>query len=419
MANNNQAVEQPEKSVSDSALVGRQSIYDRDLNVIAYELLYRTEEQTSQAPAKFDGNVATTKVMLNTFLEIGLDNIVNGKIAFINLTEDFLLGEFEIPVFGHKVVMEVLEDVKPSAEVIQGIKSLKEKGFDIALDDFSFQEEFMPLIEHADLIKVDITLLDKAALEGHVSKIKQEREIKLLAEKIETQEEYDFCKSLGFDFFQGYFLEKPHIVKGQKLPANKLAILQLLTKLQNPDVEIDELEKLIVNDASLSFKLIRYVNSPAYNTGQNITSIKQVLMLLGLNNLRQWVTLIALSGIDDKPSDLIRISLVRAKMCENIAEIAKQKSPQEFFLLGLFSLLDAMLDQPLAQILKAIPIKQELKNALLKHEGMRGNILQCVIAYEHGDIANLKCGKIKTSLMRKIYLESLEWVEAALSGLAK
>lgn len=403
---------------AESALVGRQSIYDKDLNVYAYELLYRSSESTSLAPHKFDGNVATTQVMLNTFLELGLDNIVGDKPAFINLTEDFIVGTFRIPKFDHDVILEILEDVKPTEQVIKGISDLKNKGFVIALDDFSFAAELLPLVRLADFIKVDITLLGKTELASYIKTLKKTFKGKLLAEKIETQEEYEYCRELGFEYFQGYFLEKPKIVKGQKLPSNKLAILQLLAKLQDPDVKIEDLEKLVANDASLSFKLIRYVNSPVYNTGQNITSIKQVLLLLGLENLKQWVTLIVISGIDDKPSDLIRISLIRAKMCVDLAERAKQENPHEFLFIGLFSILNAMLDQELDVILKSIPIKRSVKEALLEHKGVGGRILKSVIAYEHGDLAALKKTKIKASLLRKSYLSSIKWADDVLSGIA-
>ncbi len=404
------------KSVSDSAYIGRQSIYDRKLNVYAYELLYRSEEMSGQAPAEFDGNMATSNVMMNTFFELGLDTIVGNKIAFINLTQDFIDGTIEIPAFKNKVVLEVLENIEPSQKTIDGMISLKQKGFDIALDDFSFEEKMMPLIDYADLIKVDITLLSRSQLEKHVLLIKKEKKIKLLAEKIETKEEFDHCKSLGFDYYQGYFLEKPSIVKGQKMPANKVALLQLLIKLQNPDVEIDELEKLIVNDASLTFKLMRYINSPAFNVDRNITSIKQILMILGLNNLKQWMTLIVISGIDDKPSDLIRISLVRAKMCVKLAETTKQKNSQEYFLLGIFSMLDAMLDQDLETILNSMPLKQELKKALLNYEGIHGSILKCIIAYERGDVKSMRCGKIPKKLLRQFYLASLSWADETVAG---
>ncbi len=406
------------ESVSDTALVGRQSIYDRKLNVHAYELLYRAEELAEQAPDEFDGNMATSKVMMNTFFNIGLEAIVGNKIAFINLTQDFIHGTLDVPAFSNKVVLEVLEDIEPNQKTIDGMILLKQKGFDIALDDFSFKENMMPLIDYADLIKVDITLLSKQELEKNILIMKRNSKLKLLAEKIETQEEFDHCKSLGFDYFQGYFLEKPNIVKGKHMPANKMAILQLLMKLQDPDVEIDELEKLIVNDASLSFKLMRYINSPAFNIGKNVTSIKQILVILGLNNLKQWMTLIIISDIDDKPSDLIRISLVRAKMCVKLAEITKQENPQEYFLLGLFSILDAMLDEDLKKILAAMPINSELKNALLNYKGIRGSILKCVIAYERGDMKGLRCGNIPKKILRKSYLAALAWADGTVAGLS-
>ena len=396
--------------------MGRQSIYDVNLDVFAYELLYRPAEGQNFAPSQFDGNKATSEVMLNTFLEIGLENIAGQKRAFINMTEQFVDGSIEIPLPKDSIVVEVLEDIKPTENVIKGLKALKENGYVIALDDFVFDEELMPLVPYADIIKVDLMELNQDDLKKHVTELKAKSNVKLLAEKVETQQEFDFCITLGFDYFQGYFLEKPIIVEGKKMPANKIAILQLISRLQDPNVEVDELQELIKTDVSLTYKVLRYINSPGFNLDIEVTSIKQALLLLGLNTLKHWMTLIVLSELSDKSSDIIRKVLTRAKMCELMATVIGQKNTEDYFLVGMFSMLDVMMDQEMANILKSIPIREELKASILNRKGKEGKVLNLVIAYDHGDWDSMKSGTINPGSLRKAYLSAIDWTEQTMSG---
>ena len=403
---------------NNAALVGRQTIYDIEMEIFAYELLYRPAAGQNFAPSQFDGNKATSEVMLNTFLEIGLENIVSHKRAFINMTEQFVDGSIDIPLPKESIVIEVLEDIKPTENVKKGLLELKNNGYVIALDDFVFDAELMPLVPFADIIKVDLMQISQSDLKTHVNALKENSNVKLLAEKVETLQEFEFCKSLGFDYFQGYFLEKPVVIEGQKMPANKIAILQLINRLQDPKVEVDELQELIKTDVSLSYKVLRYINSPGFNLGTEVTSIKQALMLLGLNTLKHWMTLVVLSGLSDKSSDIIQKVLTRAKMCELIAGVIKQKNQEDYFLVGMFSMLDAMMDQEMSVILKSIPIRQELKDALLKHKGKEGKVLSLVIAYEHGDWESMRAGTINPSSLQKAYLTAISWADQTMSGLA-
>ena len=400
-----------------SALVGRQTIYDSQLEIFAYELLYRPAAGQNFAPSQFDGNKATSEVMLNTFLEIGLENIVNEKRAFINMTEQFVDGSIDIPLPKESIVIEVLEDIKPTENVKQGLLELKNNGYVIALDDFVFDEELMPLVPFADIIKVDLMQISQSDLKIHVMALKENSNVKLLAEKVETLQEFEFCKTLGFDYYQGYFLEKPVVIEGQKMPANKIAILQLINRLQDPKVEVDELQELIKTDVSLSYKVLRYINSPGFNLGTEVTSIKQALMLLGLNTLKHWMTLVVLSGLSDKSSDIIQKVLTRAKMCELIAGVIKQQNQEDYFLVGMFSMLDAMMDQEMPIILKSIPIRQELKDALLNHKGKEGKVLSLVIAYEHGDWDAMRAGTINPQSLQNAYLSAISWADQTMSGL--
>jgi EAL and modified HD-GYP domain-containing signal transduction protein len=214
--------------------VGRQPIYTRKLDVCAYELLFRSNE-TNRAQV-VNGNQATSQVILNTFMEIGLDTIVGQKRAFINLTRDFLLQEYSAVFPAKRVVLEVLEDVPVDAALIAAVRRLSAQGYTIALDDFVYHERLRPLVEVADIIKVDVLALDRKTLSEHSTLLRQYN-VQLLAEKVETQDAFKFCKALGFDYFQGYFFCKPEIIKGHRVPANRLATLQLLARLRDPDVE--------------------------------------------------------------------------------------------------------------------------------------------------------------------------------------
>ena len=379
------------------ALVGRQTIYSSNLDVFGYELLFRDISNQDVAPKNLDGDLATTNVMLNTFFEIGLENVVGNKKAFINLTENFLNGEINLPLSNQNVVLEILENIEFTDEVKKGVLNLKDQGFTIALDDFEFSEIAMPYLKYVDIVKVDISLLQMSALENQLPLLKSQSHLKLLAEKVETQAEFEFCKSLGFDFFQGYFLQKPEIVKGKKLPANKLAIIQLLHRLQNPDVQINELHDLIKNDVSLSYKVLRYINSPAFGLSTEVSSLKKAILLLGVNVIKRWVILIVMAGLSDKTF--------------------RYENTEDYFLLGLFSLLDAMLDQPLENVLANIPMTLELREGLIKRKGRMGKLLNEVVLYERGEWGNLITKYQLAQAFKSAYLGAISWAERAIEGL--
>jgi c-di-GMP-related signal transduction protein len=252
--------------------IGRQPIYDRKLGVYAYELLFRAASDNS---AKFtDGDQATSDVIVNTFLEIGLDNIVGDRLAFINLTRAFFVGEHTISLPRDRVVLELLEDIEADEEVVSSVKRLSEQGYSIALDDFIYHESLQPLVQLADIVKIDIMAMDRDEIREHVKALRQ-HPLRLVAEKVETQEEHDYCMELGFDYFQGYFLAQPKVIQGRRLPNNRLAILKLLSRLQDPEITTKQLEELIAQDVAFSYRILRYVNSAAYAPPRKIESIHQ------------------------------------------------------------------------------------------------------------------------------------------------
>ena len=386
--------------------VGRQPIYDRGLEVVAYELLFRSGE--SNRAGVVDGDLATSQVLHNTFVEIGLDTIVGCKQAFINFTRDFILQDYTAVFPADRVVIEVLEDIAVDMALITAIRALSTQGYTIALDDFVLRDHLRPLLEVADIVKVDILTLDRPTLQEYVTQLRPYN-VQLLAEKVETRDDFDFCRDLGFDYFQGYFLCRPDIVKGQRTPANRLVTLRLLAKLQDPETEFDELEEIISRDVSLSYKLLRLINAAIYSLPKKIESIRQALLLLGTKFITSWVSLIMLTGVSDKPQELMVTALVRGKMCELLAQAMQQANKEAFFTIGLFSVLDAMLDTPMPEVLKPLPLAEETSRALLYHEGIGGQTLRCVLAYERGNWDEVVCPGLDRRCIKETYLQAITW----------
>jgi c-di-GMP-related signal transduction protein len=391
--------------------IGRQPIYDRKLDVYAYELLFRAASDNS---ANFtDGDKATSDVIVNTFLEIGLDNIVGNRLAFINLTRTFFVGEHTISLPRDRVVLELLEDIEADEEVVNSVKRLSEQGYSIALDDFIYHESLQPLVQLADIVKIDIMAMSRDEIREHVQALRQ-HPLRLLAEKVETQEEHDYCMELGFDYFQGYFFAQPKVIRGQRLPNNRLAILKLLSRLQDPEITSKQLEELIAQDVAFSYRILRYVNSAAYAPPRKIESIHQAVVRLGLQTIKTWTTLLAMSQVDNKPAELVVTAMIRGKMAEEMARALNAEQPDSFFTVGLFSALDALMDNSMEEILTQLPLADHIADALLhKGGGLHGEVLNCVLAYERGEWENLGCSELGTHRIRTCYLEAVQWANSA------
>jgi len=386
--------------------VGRQPIYDSELNVVAYELLFRRYE-TGNADV-VDGDQATSQVILNSFMEIGLDRLVGDEPAFINLTRSFILEKYPIPMFQNRIVLEVLEDITIDDELIDALRDLSERGFKIALDDVVNPEDISSLLDIANIVKLDVIDMDEQSIKEHAAFL-QNYDIQMLAEKIETHEVFELCKELGFEYFQGYFLSKPNVVEGQRLPAARLSILLLLSRIRTPGIEFREVEGIIQQDVSLSYKLLRLINSAFYTKHTEIKSIRQALTFLGLRQIQDWVSLIFLSQIEDKPRDLMTTAMVRAKMCENLGLSLNKNISDACFTVGLFSVLDALLDMPLKDILSSLPLTDDVSSALLQYKGQLGEILHTVIAYERGNWEDTMSLNLDPEVLKDAYLKAIDW----------
>lgn len=388
------------------AFVGRQPIFDGSMNVYAYELLFRNG--LAHGADVVDGNQATTQVMLNTFTEFGLDSIVGRNFAFINLTQDLLTNEL-IQLLPHdRVVLELLEDIHVDDEIVEAVRKLSGQGYIIALDDFVYDPNWQPLVEIADIIKIDVLDLDDSEVEKQVQLLKPYK-ARLLAEKIETIEQFNFLKSLDFDYYQGYFLSKPTIVEGKRTPTNKLSILQLLTKLTQSDPVQEEVEMLITQDVSLSYKVLRYINASCFAMPRKIVSINEAVIYLGLNSIRRFASMMVMSGFSDQPDEVLFTALVRARMCELLAEEADCDDIVSFFTLGLLSTLDIMLAMPMPQVLAELPLEEVLEQALLNGTGDMGKALICVKAYENQQWNEVIFADLSKNAITSIYLNAVQW----------
>lgn len=398
--------------------VGRQPIFNRDMGVYAYELLFRSGAQANHAVI-LGGDSATAQVVLNAFMEIGLTNLVGEHKAFLNFTEGFLLRE-NIPLFPRdQLVIEVLETVKPTPGVVNAVKHLRELGYTIALDDFFYTDEYKPLVALADIIKIDILAVGAKNLASHVQSIRATNEgVRLLAEKVETREQYEYCKGLGMDYFQGYFFAKPQIVKGQRLPANKMAILELLASVYNPDVDMGELAVIVGRDVGLSHKLLSFVRTYPGNEHIQINSIKDAVLRFGLQKLQSWVSVLVLSGMDDKPHELFKTALLRARFMELLAEKTRKSGHDTYFMVGLFSCLDALMDASMADALAPMAISDDAKKALIEQAGDMGQALCCAMAIERGDASKTLFAELNPGDITALYMQAMAWTTATSARMA-
>jgi c-di-GMP-related signal transduction protein len=399
------------------AFVGRQAIYDRSLKVHAYELLYRGTGESGDADFP-SGDLATAHVLSDAFLEIGAQRLVGDVPCFLNLTEGYITGELPLPLPPERVVVEVLEDVLPTAAVVEGVTRIKERGVRIALDDYIHRDGNDPLLEMAEYVKIDLRAQDREATRELVTELRK-WDVKLLAEKVETEEELKFCRELGFDYFQGFFLNKPEIVKGHRVPSNRVGLLRILSRLLDPNVEIKDLGELISQDVSLAYKLMRHSNSTLFSPQEEIKAIQHSLVLLGLRAIREIVSLIILIDLDERPGDLVTQSLTRAKMCEGLAERAGYDDPSEFFTAGLFSNLDALTRVPMQQVLSDLPLSEQLSGALLEGSGKLGAALQCVLAFERGEWDDVSFEDLDEREISGAFADATEYSQKLWLGMAK
>ena len=394
---------------SSQLLLARQPIFDRSTTVVAYELLFR--EVNPERADVVDGDFATSAVLENAFMNLSIDDVIGDHKAFINFTPRLL--EMEIPIEPARCVIEVLEDVEVTDALLESLKRAKQKGHLVALDDFEYNETLQPLVDLADIIKLDVLALTDSELVDAVGRLSAYG-VTLLAEKIETNEMLRHCLDLGFEMFQGNFLSKPEPITGRKLAANKIVVLELLTKLQEPSSNFKDLELLISQDPALGLKTLRLVNSAYYGPRHQIESLSHAIAYLGMDALRSLASLLVVSGLSDKPDALRDFALERAKFCELLGRKVKEAEASVFYSVGLLSTMDAYFDQPLEEILGNMSLRPDVKAALLDREGELGAVLALVERVQRGELEAIVWDRLadfdlSPQVVNELYMEVIQW----------
>ncbi|MFY0699410.1 MAG: HDOD domain-containing protein [Bermanella sp.] len=372
-------------------LLARQPIYNIQLEIAAYELLFRSHTHSEGADFVC-GDKATSQVLLNAFGEAGLEAVCGKHPAFINFTKNLIL---ELPPFDpEQYVIEILENIEVDAQLIDALTHAKAKGARLALDDFILDHNSAPLLHLVDIVKIDVLALTLPQIE-RFAKVFIPRKLTLLAEKVETHEMYEFCKNLGFELFQGYFLSKPQNIKGHAIPDNKMVVLKLLEKVQDPEITAAKLTDLLSQDPQMGYKLLRLVNSAAFARVQKCTSLQQAITLLGFNHIRSWVVLIALGNLEDKPLALRQTSLERAIICQKLGKEIGEYSVYDYYTVGLFSLLDAFIDRPILEIIKSLNLPSNMVKALMNNQGSLGLSLHTAKCLQEARLDDLKEEKLR------------------------
>ncbi|MEM1212429.1 MAG: EAL domain-containing protein [Planctomycetota bacterium] len=414
----NRSAMQTTQSVTDPSAnglryVGRQGIFDRRLKVWAYELLDR--DRGTAAPDG-DGDAATARVLHHSTQVIGLSELTNNKPAFVNFTRQGLLDKTYSLISPDEIVVELLEDIVPDAEVIAACREVKEEGYRLALDDFTHTAGFEQLLPLADIVKIDWPLTTRTQ-RWELCKRLRRPGLKLLAEKVETPQEYAEAQSLGCELFQGYFFQKPQTVQGQEIPSSALAWMRFIERVNKPEVDFDKLEEVVKSDTAVATKLLRRLNNPVVGCTHRITSIKQALVLMGEVKLRRWGAVVATSSLAvDKPTELMVSALVRAQVCETLgASVGIRDRAMDLFTLGLVSLIDAMTGTPIETVLKDLRLAPEVNDALISREGPMGELLDLVITYEHGkhDEAAIRGESlgVDESAIQKAFYDAVLWAD--------
>jgi len=363
--------------------VARQPIFDKQKRLYGYELLFRGG--VSEVFPGVDGDMATSQVLSSSFFTFGMEKISGGKRTFINFTRDLLVQRFPLMFPTRNVVIEVLENVEPSAEVIAACQDISKKGYTIALDDFFYRSELDPLIALADIIKFDLKLTPLGEIGPCLRKLSNDH-VTFLAEKVESHQEFHQARDMGFHYFQGFFFSKPEIMKQRDISTPQLQMLQIMAEANKDDVDFDHLEALIARDVAIPYKLLRYINSAYFRRVTEVSSIRQAINLLGVNGTKQFLSLMALARLaDGKPHELIRLSITRARFCELAGkDQANGTDTSTLFMLGLFSLIDAILDDTMENLVDQLPLSEAVRQALTRGDGVLGDYVTLLACYERG-----------------------------------
>jgi c-di-GMP-related signal transduction protein len=395
--------------------IARQPIFTKGKDVLGYEILFRAGPENYFAGSSVDVSTAA----VDNLLLFGIERMTGGRLAFLNCSREFLLRDHLTLLPPDRVVGEILETVSPDTETLEACRRLKQSGYRLALDDFVEKPEMAPFIELADFIKIDFLATTPADQERLARELRH-RDVRLIAEKVETHEDVRRGTAMGYHYFQGYFFCRPEMSKRGDIPVYKMNYLRVLQIANEPELEVAKLTDAIRREASLAYRLLRYLNSPAFALRTNVESIPHALTLLGEIGIRRWISLVSVAAMgEDKSHELVEVLLTRARFCELLAEVAGlPRRASDLFLMGLLSGMDAILDQPMTAILADIPVQNDIKEALLGNAGTFRDILEIAIGYETGTwqqlIESAKQARVHEEVVPDLFLQSIAWASQVL-----
>lgn len=394
--------------------IARQAIYDRHGEVVGYELLFRgaddaTEESRRRA-------YATTQVIVNAFAEFGLGQIVGDRPCFINLTREFLVGDLPLPFKPQQVVLEILETVEVDDEVVAGVAKLVERGFEIALDHFIWGRSGAErLLSLASYVKLDMLDNDPQTVVNTVFTVRRHKQLKLVAERIETPDMRALAEKFGFDLFQGYVYGRPEVVSAASLNPSKLRRLELFGALTKADIQMEQVVRIVTTDPALSYRVLAATNSAATGLPRKVASVREAIMMLGTERIRQWVALILISDISEATEEQLSTMMSRARLCQTLAHKV-DADPEEAFTVGLLAGVAELVADPIEELVGRMPVTRPLKDALVHEAGPLGQVLSMVRAYDRADMAALEAGPVATTEVSRQYLSSLGWAQVTMNG---
>ncbi len=388
--------------------VGRQPIYNPNLGIYAYELLFRADSADNKSQITSSGDEATFKVMLNTFFEMGLDNVVGNQLACINLGENFNLWKKIPQIEPDRIILDIPENLPLNSDSLNAVKALKEQGYLLALSSQGVDKSQKRLIDVVDIIRLDVRNQGLDSVRSHTRQL-QGYKVRLLADKVENLDDFDELNTMGFDLFQGYFLSHPRIVASKSLPNNRLSVIALISTINSPQTDIDEIEQIIDRDANLSYKLLKLINSAGFGLRSKVDSIRHAIVMLGKQQLASWATMLALGSLQDRPPEMIQLCMIRAKTCELLAEAVHINNTSSFFTVGLLSALDIIMERKLSAIIKPLPLSDEVKQALLERKGVLGEALASALAFEVSEWDRVSFQGLAKSDLVKVNLQAYRW----------
>ena len=389
----------------------REPILDPDKALFGYQI-----RSWDPVEGSLDANIETARTLTHTLIDIGIDHMVGSAMALIDMPTDFLTGSLTLPLDPERVVIGVMNSVAPTPDVLAGVRDLRAAGMQIALSMVDGGLDSTPLLDLAQIVKIDPRGRVASDLAGQVALLRQRGVETLIADQVSTPEQFATCKDAGFDYFQGFFFAEPDLIAGQQLPSSQLSLLQLMSKAWQPDVELDDLEVLIRADVALTYKLLKFINSAAFSLRSEINSIKSALVTLGLRNLARWISLLAIATMEDGNRELATVALVRARLCELRAEReGKKKEAPIYFTGGLLSILDALLGKEMKEVIEYLPLSEELNAALVDRRGPLGAAIARAVAHERGE-----CGRETDAVAggeaAEDYLAALSWARETLEA---